>query len=171
MHLSHFMPFLTPRGVRKRHLGGRFQKFPRSLSMYLVSHIKLICFILTISLLVYALTVNGKQGKCPSISVFAAPKSFTKGFESPEWRALSSWLKLKCSPIVILLGNDETYTLAEQHYPNRVFVEKKLDYNFLGMPTMSSILARGRLLILAYAPIINPYPYKEMQPKLRTRIL
>eukprot|EP00271_Cylindrocystis_brebissonii_P008691 TRINITY_DN2316_c0_g1_i1.p1 TRINITY_DN2316_c0_g1~~TRINITY_DN2316_c0_g1_i1.p1 ORF type:complete len:824 (+),score=81.43 TRINITY_DN2316_c0_g1_i1:407-2878(+) len=98
---------------------------------------------------------GGWPSDLPSLTIFCAPKAYTDSPDDMQRRALLSWLNLKPSPKVVLLGNDATFATVAKEFPDRVSVDARLDYNFNGVPQFHSIVARAQSADTDLSMIIN----------------
>lgn len=88
-----------------------------------------------------------------SIEIFSAPKPFIGEDKSNNERAIKSWLRLKPTPRVTLLGYETGYDDAAQEFG--INIERRVDKNFLGVPLFNSMLQRANDSKAMVTVIIN----------------
>lgn len=88
-----------------------------------------------------------------SLEIFSAPKPFTGEDKANNERAIRSWLRLKPTPRVTLLGYDIGYDEAAQEFG--LNIERRVDKNFLGVPLFNSMLQRANDSTAMITVIIN----------------
>lgn len=76
-----------------------------------------------------------------SIEIFSAPKPFVGEDKDNNERAIKSWLRLKPTPKITLLGYETGYDEAAREFG--LSVERRVDKNFLGVPLFNSMLQRA----------------------------
>lgn len=76
-----------------------------------------------------------------SLEIFSAPKPFIGEDKGNNERAIKSWLRLKPTPKVTLLGYEIGYDEAARDFG--INVERRVDKNFLGVPLFNSMLQRA----------------------------
>lgn len=76
-----------------------------------------------------------------SIEIFSAPKPFVGEDKANNDRAIKSWLRLKPTPKVTLLGYETGYDEAAREFG--INIERRVDKNFLGVPLFNSMLQRA----------------------------
>lgn len=76
-----------------------------------------------------------------TLEIFSAPKPFVGEDKSNNERAIKSWLRLKPTPKVTLLGYEIGYDEAAKDFG--INVERRVDKNFLGVPLFNSMLQRA----------------------------
>uniref|UniRef100_A0A7S1T5L1 Nucleotide-diphospho-sugar transferase domain-containing protein n=1 Tax=Compsopogon caeruleus TaxID=31354 RepID=A0A7S1T5L1_9RHOD len=88
-----------------------------------------------------------------SIEIFSAPKPFVGEDKDNNERAIRSWLRLKPTPKVTLLGWEVGYDEAAKEFG--IGIEKRVDKNFLGVPLFNSMLHRANNSEKLVTVIIN----------------
>ncbi|CAI5473379.1 unnamed protein product [Closterium sp. Yama58-4] len=73
----------------------------------------------------------------------------------PQRRALLSWMRLRPSPKIVLLGNDSSFRALAQQFPAHVTVESSIDTNFYGVPQVHSVIARAQTADTPVSMVIN----------------
>lgn len=76
-----------------------------------------------------------------SLEIFSAPKPFVGEDKANNERAIKSWLRLKPTPKVTLLGYETGYDEAAKEFG--INIERRVDKNFLGVPLFNSMLQRA----------------------------
>ncbi|GJP65229.1 hypothetical protein CLOP_g22141 [Closterium sp. NIES-67] len=95
------------------------------------------------------------------LTIFTAPKPYTSILDpssphaDPQRRALLSWLRLRPSPKIVLLGNDSSFHALARQFPEHVAVESAIDTNFYGVPQVHSVIARAQTADTPVSMVIN----------------
>lgn len=76
-----------------------------------------------------------------SLEIFSAPKPFVGEDKSNNERAIKSWLRLKPTPKITLLGYEVGYDEAAKEFG--IGIERRVDKNFLGVPLFNSMFQRA----------------------------
>ncbi|CAI7826161.1 unnamed protein product [Closterium sp. NIES-54] len=102
-----------------------------------------------------------QQRQRPFLTIFTAPKPYTSILDpssphaDPQRRALLSWLRLRPSPKIVLLGNDSSFRALARQFPAHVAVESAIDTNFYGVPQVHSVVARAQAADTPVSMVIN----------------
>lgn len=88
-----------------------------------------------------------------SLEIFSAPKPFIGEDKDSNERAIKSWLRLKPTPKVTLLGYETGYDEAAREFG--LDIERRVDKNFLGVPLFNSMLQRANDSTRMVTIIIN----------------
>ena len=88
-----------------------------------------------------------------SVEIFSAPKPFIGEDKRNNERAIKSWLRLKPTPKITLLGYETGYDQAAQDFG--INIEHRVDKNFLGVPLFNSMLERANNSKATITVIIN----------------
>ncbi|CAI5501533.1 unnamed protein product [Closterium sp. Naga37s-1] len=102
-----------------------------------------------------------QQRQRPFLTIFTAPKPYTSILDpssphaDPQRRALLSWLRLRPSPKIVLLGNDSSFRALARQFPAHVTVESSIDTNFYGVPQVHSVVARAQAADTPVSMVIN----------------
>lgn len=88
-----------------------------------------------------------------SLEIFSAPKPFVGEDKENNERAIRSWLKLKPTPRITLLGWETGYDQAAKDFG--LNIERRVDKNFLGVPLFNSMLQRANESTRMVTVIVN----------------
>jgi beta-arabinofuranosyltransferase len=88
-----------------------------------------------------------------SIEIFSAPKPFVGADRDSNRRAIESWLRLRPTPKVTLLGDEVGYAEAARDY--RLRLDRGVDKTFLGLPLFNSMIDRANRSDADIAVVIN----------------
>lgn len=88
-----------------------------------------------------------------SMEIFSAPKPFVGEDKANNERAIKSWLRLKPTPKITLLGYEIGYDEAAKQFG--VNIERRVDKNFLGVPLFNSMFQRANESKAMISVIIN----------------
>lgn len=95
----------------------------------------------------------------PTLTLVTTPHPYSaEALANPagdnQLRALASWLALRGSPHVVLLGKDPSVAAAAALFP-RVSVETRYDDSFTGVPLFNSMLQRAQAAPTTFAAVVN----------------
>ncbi|CAI7893615.1 unnamed protein product [Closterium sp. NIES-54] len=86
-----------------------------------------------------------------SLSIFTAPTAHMLATNTPMnetlvRRSILSWLRLRPTPQVYLLGDHPSLHNLARQFPNHVHVEPRVESSFDGVPLFSSVVARAEAI-------------------------
>ena len=85
---------------------------------------------------------QARQGQLKGFTIFAMPKAFTGLFATIQRNAMESWVRLRPSPEIILLGDDDGVADAAGRYGCRHI--PKVERNEFGTPLLDDIFQKAQ---------------------------